>query len=52
MYMGHSVAQQRDTYDRRTVQQKVEPAVEMLNVFNTQALAQQGQAQQGAVAPA
>ena len=29
LLMGHSVKMQRDTYDRRTQQQKVEPAVEV-----------------------
>lgn len=27
LYMGHSLEMQRGTYDRRTKQQKVEPAV-------------------------
>lgn len=27
LYMGHSIEMQRGTYDRRTKQQKVEPAV-------------------------
>ena len=30
LLMGHSVKMQRDTYDRRTQQQKVEPAVGLL----------------------
>lgn len=34
IYMGHSVEMQRDTYDRRTKAQKVEPAVELLATLN------------------
>ena len=34
LYMGHSVAMQRATYDRRTVAQKVEPAVDLLARLN------------------
>ena len=34
LYMGHSVAMQRATYDRRTVSQKVEPAVDLLARLN------------------
>lgn len=30
MYMGHSVAMQRETYDRRTKEEKVEPAISLL----------------------
>ncbi|GAB4819278.1 hypothetical protein N2152v2_006324 [Parachlorella kessleri] len=35
IYMGHSVEMQRGTYDRRTKQQKVEPAVELLESLNS-----------------
>lgn len=31
MYMGHSVSEQRATYDRRTSAQRVEPAVELIS---------------------
>jgi len=37
IYMGHSIAMQRDSYDRRTKAQKVEPAVELLQLVNTSA---------------
>ena len=37
IYMGHSIAMQRDSYDRRTKAQKVEPAVELLQLVNTNA---------------
>ena len=30
LYMGHSLREQRETYDRRTLSQKVEPAIELL----------------------
>ncbi len=30
LYMGHSLKEQRETYDRRTMAQKVEPAIELL----------------------
>jgi integrase len=30
LYMGHSIAMQRSSYDRRTLQQKVAPAVNLL----------------------
>lgn len=39
IYMGHSVEMQRNTYDRRTKEQKVEPAVELLASLNRRALA-------------
>jgi hypothetical protein len=39
IYMGHSVAMQRGTYDRRTKQEKVEPAVALLAALNQRALA-------------
>ncbi len=35
MYMGHSLATQRDSYDRRTKSQKVEPAIGLLNRVNS-----------------
>ena len=34
MYMGHSVAMQKGTYDRRTTQQKVAPAVGLMSAIN------------------
>lgn len=37
IYMGHSVAMQRDTYDRRSLGQKVAPAVELLASLNRRA---------------
>ncbi|KAG1654661.1 hypothetical protein FOA52_003818 [Chlamydomonas sp. UWO 241] len=37
IYMGHSIAMQRESYDRRTKAQKVEPAVEMLQALNARA---------------
>lgn len=42
--MGHSVQMQRDTYDRRTISQKVEPAVDLLASLNARALQQAAQA--------
>ena len=39
LYMGHSITMQRDTYDRRTKEQKVGPAVELLAQLNAQAMA-------------
>jgi hypothetical protein len=39
LYMGHSVTMQRATYDRRTVAQKVEPAVDLLARLNGEAAA-------------
>ena len=39
IYMGHSIQMQRDSYDRRTKAQKVEPAVELLQLVNTNAAA-------------
>jgi hypothetical protein len=35
LYMGHSIKMQRDSYDRRTKAQKVEPAVELLRQLNS-----------------
>jgi len=37
MYMGHSVAMQKGTYDRRTAQQKVAPAVGLMSAINARA---------------
>ncbi|PRW56953.1 saccharopine dehydrogenase isoform B [Chlorella sorokiniana] len=42
LYMGHSIEEQRSTYDRRTKQQKVEPAVELLASLNARALGMSG----------
>ncbi|KAL4451998.1 hypothetical protein ABPG75_007660 [Micractinium tetrahymenae] len=42
IYMGHSVEMQRDSYDRRTKEQKVEPAVELLASLNRRAMASSG----------
>ena len=39
IYMGHSIAMQRSTYDRRTKAEKVEPAVELLHLTNLKAKA-------------
>ena len=36
LYMGHSIAMQRNSYDRRTMTQKVAPAVELLRNVNNQ----------------
>ena len=30
LYMGHSIQMQRTSYDRRTLNQKVAPAIELL----------------------
>ncbi|PSC71057.1 saccharopine dehydrogenase [Micractinium conductrix] len=38
LYMGHSVDMQRSTYDRRSKEQKVEPAVELLAALNRRAI--------------
>lgn len=34
LYMGHSIGMQRSSYDRRTVEEKVAPAVELLRSVN------------------
>ncbi len=34
LYMGHSISMQRNSYDRRTMEQKVAPAVELLRSVN------------------
>ena len=36
LYMGHSISMQRTSYDRRTMQQKVAPAVDLLRAINSQ----------------
>lgn len=33
-YMGHSITMQRNSYDRRTMQEKVAPAVVLLQTMN------------------
>lgn len=35
LYMGHSVQMQRDSYDRRTLEQKVMPAVSLMQSMNS-----------------
>lgn len=35
LYMGHSVQMQRDSYDRRTLEQKVMPAVSLMQSINS-----------------
>ena len=39
LYMGHSVQMQRSSYDRRSVGEKVKPAVSLLETLNASALA-------------
>jgi len=34
IYMGHSLAMQKGSYDRRTISEKVEPAVNLLSTLN------------------
>lgn len=34
LFMGHSVKEQRSTYDRRTKAQKVAPAVQLIQGLN------------------
>ena len=34
LYMGHSIQMQRSSYDRRTVSQKVAPAVHLLHTLS------------------
>lgn len=36
LYMGHSIQMQRNSYDRRTLQRKVAPAVELLRSVNNE----------------
>ena len=38
LYMGHSINMQRSSYDRRTLNQKVAPAVDLLRVINKASL--------------
>ncbi|KAL4424494.1 hypothetical protein ABPG77_006803 [Micractinium sp. CCAP 211/92] len=42
IYMGHSVEMQRESYDRRTKEQKVEPAVELLASLNRHVMGSRG----------
>ena len=42
LYMGHSVAMQKGTYDRRTQQQKVAPAVGLMSAINARAARESG----------
>ena len=35
LYMGHSIQMQRSSYDRRTVSQKVAPAVNLLHSLSS-----------------
>ena len=34
LFMGHSISMQRDSYDRRTLEQKVSPAVKLMQDMN------------------
>lgn len=34
LYMGHSLQMQRQSYDRRTFEQKVKPAIDLLQNVN------------------
>lgn len=34
LYMGHSIAMQRTSYDRRTLKQKVAPAIDLLQAIS------------------
>lgn len=34
LFMGHSIQMQRESYDRRTMEQKVSPAVQLLQNMN------------------
>ena len=36
IYMGHSLQQQKGSYDRRSKEQKVAPAVDLLRCINQQ----------------
>ena len=36
-YMGHSIAMQKGTYDRRTQEQKVAPAIGLMSAINARA---------------
>ena len=35
LFMGHSIQMQRDSYDRRTLEQKVSPAVKLMQDMNS-----------------
>ena len=35
LFMGHSIQMQRDSYDRRTLEQKVSPAVKLMKDMNS-----------------
>lgn len=35
LFMGHSIQMQRDSYDRRTLEQKVSPAVKLMQNMNS-----------------
>jgi len=35
LFMGHSIQMQRDSYDRRTLEQKVSPAVKLMQTMNS-----------------
>lgn len=42
IYMGHSIQMQRSTYDKRSMTQKVAPAVDLLNSLREQTQTQNG----------
>jgi hypothetical protein len=44
LYMGHSIAMQRSSYDRRTLAQKVSPAVSLLESISARASAANSEA--------
>ena len=35
LFMGHSINMQRESYDRRTLEQKVSPAVKLMQDLNS-----------------
>jgi len=35
LFMGHSIRMQRESYDRRTLGQKVEPAIQLMKIVNS-----------------
>jgi hypothetical protein len=35
LFMGHSIQMQRSSYDRRTLERKVAPAIELLQAVNS-----------------
>ena len=47
LYMGHSMAMQKGTYDRRTQQQKVAPAIGLMSAINARATSATGGAARG-----